>query len=426
MNRAVFLDRDGTITKSDGYFYRHEQVDPIDNLADSIKILNKNFLVIIITNQPVVARGLCSEDDVNRIHDKLVGDLKNEGAKIDAVYFCPHHPEQHEDVPDHAKKYRIECNCRKPKTGLVEKAAKDFSIDLSGSFFIGDSTRDVQTAKNAGCVSILVKTGLAGKDGKYHADPDYICDNLPDAVNMVEELINVKVVILAGGKGERLRPLTLDTPKPLIKIDGKPILEHQIQNLRNCGINKIVLCTSYLSEKVKEYFGDGGNFGVKIYYPNEPEPLGSGGAVKNAWGFLEDASYIVIMNGDSMIDENFGFRQLIKFHKNKGAFATLLVRETDHPLDSDVLEMGEDGKITRFIGRGQDVCRTANSGMVVSTIELLKYVPDGNCSIEDVLLKLIGSKELYGFKMPENWFKRDVGTVERLAAVREHFEKRFV
>src|SRR3989338_11698382 len=136
--RAVFLDRDGTMTKSDGYFYKHDQLDMIENLAGAIKVLNKNFLVIIITNQPVVARGLCTEEDVRKVHDKIISDLQKEGAKVDGVYFCPHHPEQHADVPEHAKKYRIKCDCRKPGIGLIKQATQDFNIDISGSFFVGD------------------------------------------------------------------------------------------------------------------------------------------------------------------------------------------------------------------------------------------------------------------------------------------------
>ena len=421
--RAVFLDRDGTVTKSDGYFYKYEQLELLEGLVDAIKVLNKNFLVIIITNQPVVARGLCTEEDVKRLHNDLIEVMKKNGAKIDAIYFCPHHPEQHDDVPEHAKKYRMVCSCRKPRTGMIEKAAKDFDIDVSKSFFIGDSTRDIQTAKNVGCTSILVKTGLSGKDKKYDVTPDYVCNDVIEASKLVEDLTNIKAVLLAGGKGERLHPLTLETPKPLIKIADKPILEHQLMALKRCGIYKIVLCTSYLADKIKGHFGDGSNFGIEIEYPEEPEMLGSGGAVKNAESFLKDASYIIIVNGDSMIGDNFNFMDLIKFHINKGAFATLLVRETDHPIDSDALKLGSDGKITEFIGRGQENYKIANSGMTVSSTELLNYIPDGNCNIEkDVLFKLISSKELYGFKMPNNWFKKDVGTMERLDSVKKFFE----
>ena len=422
MKRAVFLDRDGTITKDDNYFSSYDQIRFVDGLAESIRILNGNFLVILITNQPVVARGLCSEDDVKAMNDRIIEELDKQGARIDGAYFCPHHPEQHDDVPEHAKKYRVECSCRKPGIAMIEQAAKDFGVDVGNSFFIGDSTRDVQAAKNAGCTSILIMTGLAGKDGKYDAVPDYKCTDLREAASLVNDFANLKAVILAGGKGERLRPLTIETPKPMLKIAGKPILEHQIKALKRSGVDKIVLCTSYLSAKIKDYFGDGSRFGVKIEYPEEPEGLGSGGAVKNSGEFLKDASYFIIINGDSMIDEKFDLRPLIRCHIRKNAFATLFVRESDHPMDSDVLRMDENGKITEFIGRGQVAEKLANTGMTVCSQELLQYIPGGSCNIEkDVLFKLIDKKDLYGFMMPKEWFKKGVDTLERLESVRMYF-----
>ncbi len=423
MRRAVFLDRDGTITKNDGYFHLYDQIEFVDNLADSVKLLNKDFLVILITNQPVVARGLCTEEQVTELHKRIISELEKSGAKISAAYFCPHHPEQHEDVPQHAKKYRIQCSCRKPGIGLIGQAVKDFDIDLKNSFFIGDTTRDIKTAENAGCMSILVRTGLAGNDKKYDVKPDFTCSDFSEASKLITELANVKAVLLAGGRGERLMPLTKDIPKPLIEIGGKPILEHQIDALKRSGIRKVVLCTSYLSDKIEEYFGDGSRFGVEIEYPEEPEALGSGGAVKNAKAFFEDASYFIIINGDSMVGDEFDFRELLKFHINASAFATLLVRETDHPVDSDVLKLGKGGRIIEFIGRGQNQQRVANSGMTISSVELLKYIPDGSCNIEkDVLFKLIGKENLYGFLMPNTWFKKDIGTMDRLESVRKYFE----
>ena len=408
MRRAVFLDRDGTITKNDGYFHEYGHIEFVERLQESIKTLNKDFLVILITNQPVVARGLCTEDHVREVHEKIISGLAKEGARLDAAYFCPHHPEMHDDVPEHVRRYRVKCSCRKPGTGMIEHAVKDFGIDVKNSFFIGDSTRDIQTAKNAGCTSILVKTGLAGNDGKYEIEPDYTCSDVLEASKLINDITNVKAILLAGGKGERLRPLTLETPKPLLEIAGRPILEHQITALKKNGIERVVLCTSYLSDKIKDRFGDGSSFGVNIEYPDEPEMLGSGGAVRNA---------------SSMVDSKFDFRELIKFHISKKAFATLLVRETDHPMDSDVLKMDENGKVVEFVGRGQETHRVANSGMTISSVDIIDYIPDGNCSIEkDVLFKLIGKKDLYGFKMPDRWFKRDVGTLDRLESVRNHFK----
>ena len=117
----------------------------------------------MITNQPVVARGLCSEEDVMEINSRVAKELEKQWARIDGVYFCPHHPEQHADVPEHARKYRIACKCRKPRTGMIEKAAGDFKIDVGLSFFIGDGTIDMETAKNAGCEKLITRPDLNGK-----------------------------------------------------------------------------------------------------------------------------------------------------------------------------------------------------------------------------------------------------------------------
>lgn len=421
MDRAVFLDRDGTITKSDGYVCRREQLDMVGGLAGAIKLLNRDFLVIIITNQPVVARGLCTEEDVKQLHDEIVGNLAREGARVDAVYFCPHHPDMHGDVPEHARKYRIDCGCRKPKTGMLEQAARDFDIDVRNSFFIGDSTRDIQTAKNAGCVSVLVKTGQRGGDGKYGVKPDFVFESLPEAAKFISP--KIKAVILAGGKGERLMPLTGTMPKPMIDVAGRPVLEWQINALKNQGIKEIILCGSHLVGKIKDCFGGGKTFGVKIHYPDEPEQLGSGGAVKNAEAFLKGADHFVILSGDIMLDR-VDFSRMLLFHLKKGGLATVLVRESDHPVDSDILELDENQRVVGYIGRGQNKYKTANVGIMIAKSGLLDFIPEGVSSIEkDIVFKLLDTQDVYAFNKPDIWFTRDIGTPERLAAIRGYFER---
>ncbi len=417
MRRAVFLDRDGTITKSDGYFYKHEQLEFIDNLAASIKILNKNFLVILITNQPVVARGLCTEEDVKRLHDELVEDMRKKGAKIDAIYFCPHHPEQHSDVPEHAKKYRVKCDCRKPGTALIEHAIKDFDIEISKSFFIGDTTRDVQTAKNIDCVSILVRTGQAGKDGKYDAVPEYECHDFHEAAKLVDDLSNIGSVVLVGGIGERLRPLTYEMPKPMLPIRGLPILEHQVRLLKKYGITKIVVCGYYLFDRIREYFGDGSKFGVDIQYVEEPSPLGTGGALKNAKNRIKWDNFI-LLNGD--IATNLKLSNLVTFHMKKKSLATQVLRVSDHPMDSDAVEIDEESRIVKFLGKGQEGIKTCNTGIAMLSRDFLDLIPDGVSNLEkDTLSRVISYKNVYGY-VSDDYFK-DVGTIERYEKAQREF-----
>lgn len=413
--KAVFLDRDGTITKSTDLITKPEEIQLEGGATEGLKIMNAlGFKVIVITNQPQIARGLCTEEDVHAINNEMINNLKKQGAIIDAVYFCPHHPEHHQDVPEHAKKYRIECKCRKPGTGLIEQAAKDFGIDIEHSFFVGDSTRDIKAAKNAGCISILVKTGLAGRDEKFSSVPDYTCNDILQAAKLIEELKDMSAVILVGGRGERMRPLTDNLPKPMLPINGKPILEYQINLLRKYGINNITLCGHYLFQKIMDYFGDGGRFGVEITYVDEPEPLGTGGALKNAGSKIKSKNFI-LMNGD--IATNVCLSKLIQFHLEKHALATLVLRVSDHPGDSDVIEINENCMVSNFVGKGQEETKTANTGIFAINKNFLDFIPNGVSNLEkDVISKMIG-RPVFGF-ISDDYFK-DIGTIERYSIAQE-------
>ncbi|MFC2143091.1 D-glycero-beta-D-manno-heptose 1,7-bisphosphate 7-phosphatase [Candidatus Aenigmatarchaeota archaeon] len=184
MNKAVFLDRDGVINEDRGFINTIDDIILYENSGKAIKMLNDSgFLVIIITNQPVIARGEITEKGLNEIHEKMKNMLAKDGAKIDKIYYCPHHPDK--GFPGERPEYKIECNCRKPKTGMVEQAVKDFDIDVASSFFVGDKTTDIKAGKDAGCKTILVKTGIGGKDNVFDITPDYVCNDILDAVKTV-------------------------------------------------------------------------------------------------------------------------------------------------------------------------------------------------------------------------------------------------
>lgn len=147
--KAIFLDRDGTLNKTSGFLTSAEQFELIDGVADAVKQINKSgYLTIVVTNQPVIARGECSFEDLQLIHDKMETDLGKSGAFVDAIYVCPHHTDK--GFAGERPEYKCQCNCRKPKPGLLLQAAKDFNIDLSQSYMIGDSSRDVEAGNNAG------------------------------------------------------------------------------------------------------------------------------------------------------------------------------------------------------------------------------------------------------------------------------------
>jgi len=156
--KAVFLDRDGTINKSVGFLQNIDEFELIDGVADAIKKINTSgYLAIVATNQPVIARGEVTFEEMEEIHKKMETLLGREGAYLDAVYYCPHHP--HKGYEGEIPELKIECNCRKPKPGMLLKAAKDFNIDLAESWMVGDSENDVKAGKNAGC-----KTALIGEE----------------------------------------------------------------------------------------------------------------------------------------------------------------------------------------------------------------------------------------------------------------------
>jgi D,D-heptose 1,7-bisphosphate phosphatase len=158
--KAVFLDRDGTIIRELKRDLTEAcQVKLYDKVPLALKILRQNgYKLIIITNQSLIARGLITEKKLNYIHRYLQNILKNKGIKIDGIYYCPHHP-----TKGVIKQYSKVCNCRKPQTGLLQKAIKDFNIKTDQSFFIGDSLRDLQAARKAGIKFILVLTGYGRK-----------------------------------------------------------------------------------------------------------------------------------------------------------------------------------------------------------------------------------------------------------------------
>lgn len=182
--KCVFLDRDGTINKFCGFLNYEEQFELEEGVVEAIRLLNASkYLVIVVTNQPVVARGMCEIADVRSIHKKMQVLLGQQGAYLDDIVFCPHHPDK--GFPEENPIYKIPCNCRKPAIGMIEQMAEKYNIDLSDAYMIGDSTVDIQTGKNAGIKTILLATGQGGQDGKYDACPDYKAKDLLEAVQII-------------------------------------------------------------------------------------------------------------------------------------------------------------------------------------------------------------------------------------------------
>jgi histidinol-phosphate phosphatase family protein len=181
---AVFIDRDGVLNEERGHLADADDLVLLPGVPEAIARLNHStHRAIVVTNQPVIARGNCTVDGLARIHARLDGLLGRAGAYVDALYYCPHHPDRGfaGEVPE----LKIACTCRKPGRGLIDRAAVDLGVDLARSWMIGDTTTDIELARRCALRSILVRTGHAGRDGKYACRPDFTAPDLAAAVDFV-------------------------------------------------------------------------------------------------------------------------------------------------------------------------------------------------------------------------------------------------
>ena len=185
--RAVFIDRDGTISEEVGYVNHPSRYRIFPFAAEAVRLLNESgWLAILVTNQAGVARGYFSEEMIGEVHRILVEELERGGAYLDAIYYCPHHPSVG------APPYRFDCDCRKPKPGLIHRAAAEFDIDLARSWMVGDRYGDTEMARNAGLRSALVLSGYGRGEWEYQREqwkhePDVIAEDLLHAVRAIIE-----------------------------------------------------------------------------------------------------------------------------------------------------------------------------------------------------------------------------------------------
>ena len=187
--RAVFMDRDGTISEEIGYVNHPSRYRVFPYSARAVRLLNEaGWLAILVTNQAGVARGYFTEEMIGAVHDRLKQELEKEGAHLDAIYYCAHHPSMGEPP------YRLDCNCRKPKPGLINQAARDFEIDLAESWMIGDRYSDIELARNARVRAAFVLSGYGRGEWEFQRaawkhEPDMVAEDLLEAVR---EIVNIK------------------------------------------------------------------------------------------------------------------------------------------------------------------------------------------------------------------------------------------
>ncbi len=186
----------------------------------------------------------------------------------------------------------------------------------------------------------------------------------------------MKAVILVGGEGLRLRPLTCNIPKPMVPVVNRPFLEHTIETLRKHGVDEVILAICYLPDKIREYFGDGHRFGLRMTYAVEDTPLGTGGAIKNAEGLL--TSTFLVLNGDIFTDLNLS--EMIAFHRERQAEATIGLTPVDDPTSYGVVEVDSDSRVRGFVekpGRERITSNLINAGLYVLEPAVLDMIPTG-------------------------------------------------
>ncbi len=222
----------------------------------------------------------------------------------------------------------------------------------------------------------------------------------------------MKAVVMAGGEGTRLRPITANRPKPLVPVVNRPIMEHILLLLKAQGITQVVATLYYLADAIEGYFGDGSELGIALHYSVEDTPLGTAGSVKQAEEHLRDGTFLII-SGDALTDVNL--QPAIEFHKQKGAIATLILARVPNPLEFGVVITREDGRITRFLEKpswSEVFSDTVNTGIYILEPEIFEYVEPGKAYdfSQDLFPMLLREgKPLYGYVMNEYW--SDVGSI---------------
>ncbi|MGH9768677.1 MAG: D-glycero-alpha-D-manno-heptose-1,7-bisphosphate 7-phosphatase [Blastocatellia bacterium] len=191
-NHAIFLDRDGTLNVEDGHITAPDQFRLYDFAAEAVRLINQSGrMAVVLTNQSGIARDYFTEATLLKIHELMEESLRLQGARIDAIYYCAHHPDYG------SPPYRLDCDCRKPKPGLIERAARDFNLDLSRCFVIGDRYRDIEAGHAVGARGVFVMTGLGRgeyESGRRHwpRQPDKIAEDLLEAVKWILGIEEVK------------------------------------------------------------------------------------------------------------------------------------------------------------------------------------------------------------------------------------------
>jgi NDP-sugar pyrophosphorylase family protein len=226
----------------------------------------------------------------------------------------------------------------------------------------------------------------------------------------------MKAIILAGGLGTRLRPVVSDIPKPMAEVLGRPFLAWQIEQLKKFGILDIIISIGYLGDKIKMYFQDGNRLGAHIEYAEESQPLGTGGALKNASRYLAGEEKFLVMSGDTYLD--LVFSDFLRFHGEKNSLVTMALARRERPSKSGCVEIDKENRIINFVEKEKGA-GLINAGYLIFSSEVFDHMPKKNkFSLEyDLYPKLVGTKRIFGY-VASGYF-RDIGNPEDYEAIKK-------
>lgn len=369
MRKAIFLDRDGTINHDLGYCHKISELKIYQDAAKLVKKFKKlGYLIIVISNQSGIDRGYFTESDMKKFNTALNRRL---GGAIDAFYWCPHTPEE-------------KCTCRKPKTALVEKAVQDFGINLKESLVLGD--RDDIDGEMARRLKIKYSILPRTDDLKV---PQY-------------------AIVLAGGKGVRLRSISKKLPKPLVKIRGRPVLYHVLDNLVRNGVHNIIICTGHKGAMIrahieKHYKGD-----ANIIYSYSRRMIDTGTRVRLAIKKISPRDKdVAVLFGDDVNEINL--EDMYDFHKRKHAPITVAVKHVENVSGFGVVNVSGT-KVVSFVEKPESRARgLVNCGVHILSRDAFKYIPknaDFNLT-KDFLPRATKLGLVYAYVSKDRWLPID-------------------
>ncbi len=412
MKAAIFLDRDGTINRDCPYCSCADEIVMYDDVFGPMRELSKDHYMIVISNQSGLARGYFTRAALREIDCRIMEEVGRGGGRIDAFYYCPH-------LPDAG------CACRKPKTGMLDYAMRDYEIDLRNSFMVGDSDADMEFARRAGIRSIRVR-----RKGKIAGD--FYARDFGRALAIIrrEKELGRKVprvaLVLAGGKGTRMRPLTHRIPKPMAKVGGVPIIEHIIRNLAENGIREVFISVGYKAQVIMRHLGSGKRLGVMIEYVREKRPLGTGGGLKLGLRSIMKRygkTDVFVSNGDDLFD--LPITRMYRQHLGSRAVATLALHKARSVYGSGVAVL-RGKRIRRFLEKpqmGRKIGNLVNLGKYIVNTDILELFPKKNAfSFEREFMEDPPKGAIIcGYVAKGRWYQ--INTVEALRKAQEGWNK---